>query len=101
MVLRGRILMIEDVKKLRKEKTKMKGTCTMCGKKRELTVVDEVTEVCQDCLDNEFIQCDECRQYWLYDAIKFYHLKDGRTLCEDCAEDIDDEDEIDFIEDHT
>ena len=42
----------------------------------------------------------ENKEYWLYDAIKFYNLKDGRTLCEHCAEDIDEE-EIDFIEDHT
>lgn len=77
------------------------GTCTMCGTENQrLTVVDEVNHVCEECLDNEYIFCDECKEYWLYDAISFYHLKDDRTLCEHCAEDID-EDEIDFIEDHT
>ena len=78
-----------------------KGTCTMCGEKNcNLTIVDEVAHVCEDCLDNEYIQCDECKEYWLYDAIKFYNLKDGRTLCEHCAEDIN-EDQVDFIENHT
>ena len=78
-----------------------KGTCTMCGEENcNLTIVDEVAHVCEDCLDNEYIQCDECKEYWLYDAIKFYNLKDGRTLCEHCAEGID-EDQIDFIENHT
>ena len=78
-----------------------KGTCTMCGEENcTLTIVDEVAHVCEDCLDNEYIQCDECKEYWLYDAIKFYNLKDGRTLCEHCAEDID-EDQVDFIENHT
>ena len=78
-----------------------RGTCTMCGAEDcELTIVDEVEHVCEDCLDNEYIQCDECKEYWLYDAIKFYNLKDGRTLCEHCAEDISEED-IDFIENHT
>lgn len=78
-----------------------KGTCTMCGKENcEVTIVDEVEHVCEECLDNEYIFCDECKEYWLWDAIKFYHLKDDRTLCEHCAEDID-EDQIDFIENHT
>lgn len=78
-----------------------KGTCTMCGKKdTDLTIVDEVEHVCEDCLGNEYIQCDECKEYWLWDAILFYNLKDGRTLCEHCAEDID-EDEIESIDDWT
>lgn len=78
-----------------------KGTCTMCGAENEdLTIVDELNHVCEDCLDNEFILCDECGEYWRYDAIKFYNLKDGRTLCEHCAEDID-EDEIESIDNYT
>lgn len=78
-----------------------KGTCTMCGKKNtSLTVVDEEAHVCEDCLDNEYIQCEECGEYWLYDAIKFYHLKDEHILCEHCAEDVE-ESEVDFIENHT
>jgi hypothetical protein len=68
------------------------GTCTMCGKKDcELTIVDEVEHVCEECLGNEYIFCDECKQYWLWDAICFYNLKDGRTLCEHCGEDIPEE----------
>lgn len=78
-----------------------KGTCTMCGETDcNLTIVDEAAHVCEDCLDNEYIQCDECHEYWLWDAILFYNLKDGRTLCEHCAEDID-EDEIESINDWT
>lgn len=68
------------------------GTCTMCGKKDcELTIVDEVEHVCEECLGNEYIFCDECKEYWLWDAIRFYNLKDGRTLCEHCGEDISEE----------
>lgn len=70
-----------------------KGTCTMCGKKNcDLLIVDEVNHVCQNCLDNEFIYCDECQEYWLWDALVFYHMKDGRTICENCIEDFDEED---------
>lgn len=78
-----------------------KGTCTMCGKKNcDLTIVDEVAHVCEECLDNEYIFCDECKEYWLWDAIKFYNLKDGRTFCEHCAEDLDPE-EIESVDDWT
>lgn len=77
------------------------GTCTMCGRENcELTIVDEVEHVCEDCLDDEYIFCDECKEYWLWDAIKFYNLKDGRTFCEHCAEDVD-QDEVESISDFT
>jgi hypothetical protein len=77
------------------------GTCTECGEENcELTIVDEVTHVCEDCLDNEYIKCEECNQHWKWDSIKFFNLKDGRTLCEHCAEDIDKE-EIESIDDWT
>ena len=77
------------------------GTCTMCGKENcELTIVDEVEHVCEDCLGNEYIYCDECKEYWLWDAIQFYNLKDGRTLCEHCGEDVD-PDDVESIDDWT
>ena len=77
------------------------GTCTMCGEEDcELTIIDEVNHVCEDCLGNEYIFCDECEEYWLWTAVKFYNLKDGRTLCEHCAEDID-SDEVESISDWT
>lgn len=77
------------------------GTCTMCGEENcNLTIVDEKAHVCEDCLDNEYIFCEECKEYWLSDAVKFYNPKEGRTLCEHCAEDID-SDEVESIDDWT
>ena len=77
------------------------GTCTMCDAENcNLTIVDEKAHVCEDCLENEYILCDECGEYWLSDALKFYNLKDGRTLCEHCAEDVD-PDEVESIDDWT
>lgn len=77
------------------------GTCTMCGEEDcELTIVDEENHVCEDCLGDEYIFCDECEEYWNWMAIKFYNLKDGRTLCEHCAEDVD-PDEVESIDDWT
>lgn len=70
------------------------GTCSMCGKEDcELTVIDDVDHVCEDCLEEKFIFCDECQEYWQCDAIEFFYLDDGRVLCEHCAEDIDEDDE--------
>ena len=78
------------------------GTCTECGEENVMVnVVDDETILCDDCLGDDYIECDECHELWLYDAIKFYELKDGRTLCEYCAEDMLDEGELteDDIED--
>jgi hypothetical protein len=66
-----------------------KGTCTMCGaENQKLTIVDEEAHVCAECLDNEYFYCDECHEYWLCDAVEYFELEDGRTVCEYCAEDI-------------
>ena len=63
--------------------------CTMCGEEcDDVTVIDDETRVCEYCLGNEFIYCNECEEYWYFDAIDFYNLKDERTLCEHCAKDL-------------
>lgn len=71
-------------------------TCTDCGKTGcSLTVIDEVTAVCDQCLDARFIQCDECGEYWDDNAVEFTYLADDRCICEYCMENYD-EDEIDL-----
>jgi len=80
------------------------GTCTNCGKKKCLiTAVDEETMLCEDCLEDlDYIHCDECDEYWLWDAVCFLHLTDGRCLCENCAEDADvGADEVESIDNFT
>ena len=71
------------------------GTCTLCGKEAALTTVDDVTHVCPECLDANYFQCEECGESWDESYIEQFWLKDGRTICEHCREDFDDE-EIDF-----
>ena len=65
----------------------IKGKCTECGKKTTITIIDEVTKLCEDCIDElDYVLCDHCEEYWLYDVIKFYYMKNEKTLCEHCAE---------------
>ena len=72
------------------------GPCTQCGKENcHLTVVDEQIHVCDECLDANYFQCEECGEYWDDSYVEQFWLKDGRTICEHCREDFDDE-EIDF-----
>ena len=67
------------------------GACTLCGKEAELTIVDDVTRVCKDCLDANYFLCEECDEYWDDSYVEQFWLKDGRTICEHCREDFDDE----------
>ena len=86
---------------------KGQGTCTECGAEAEITVIDDVTMLCDNCIDElDYIECDCCHELWLWDAIKFYHIKDERTLCEHCAENLLEskelvKEDIDFVENHT
>lgn len=64
--------------------------CTECGKETNVTIVDEVTRLCDKCLDDlDYIECDCCHEYWQYDAVEFYENEDGKNICEYCYEDED------------
>lgn len=84
------------------------GTCTNCGEEDvEVTLIDEETSLCDDCIEElDYIECDCCHELWKWDALLFYHLKDGRTLCENCADDLMEDgelsdDDIESIDDYT
>jgi hypothetical protein len=67
--------------------------CTECGKETDVTIVDEVTRLCEDCLDElDYVECDNCHEYWLADVVEFYEREDGSTICEHCHEMLDEED---------
>ena len=77
------------------------GKCDWCGAEAELTDVED-SNICPECL-KEYTYCDKCCGYFPQDVMAVYHLKDGRTLCEDCAVYALNfsgltEDDIDFIE---
>ena len=70
------------------------GTCSDCGKENaELIILDDADRVCEDCLESSYIQCDVCGEYYGDAAIEFTYLDDGRTVCEYCMDDIEDEDD--------
>lgn len=78
------------------------GKCDWCGAEAELTNVED-SFLCPECL-KEYTPCDKCGGYFSTDVTPAYHLKDGRTLCEDCAVyDLNsgdlEEDDIDYIDD--
>lgn len=61
--------------------------CTECGAETEVIIIDEVTRLCEDCIDElNYIECDHCHEYWLADVIEFYETEDGGTVCEYCQE---------------
>ncbi len=62
----------------------MFGTCDICGNKADLHTVGEI-EICEDCLQENYIACDHCNGFYMKKDTIVYYLKDGRVLCEDCA----------------
>ena len=71
------------------------GKCTNCGLDNvELNVLDDVNHICNDCLDGNYFFCEDCNQYWHCDYVERYELSDGRTVCEHCLEDVDDDEPV-------
>lgn len=65
------------------------GKCIVCEKENlKVTLIDEGCPVCDKCLEY-FEHCDACDEYWDPEQRAFYHLTDGRILCEVCAKGID------------
>ena len=70
------------------------GRCTCCGREAHVVGIDDVTALCGECLGNsDYIQCDECGEYWNAEYVEFVTTDDGRTICEYCTEDMDAQDE--------
>ena len=68
------------------------GTCTDCGKENcNLIILDEVDQLCQECLDSVYTQCDICGEYWPDGVVEFTLTDDEKMVCEYCMEDMDDE----------
>ena len=70
------------------------GICSCCGKQADrLTMIDDETAVCDRCLDNRYIRCDQCGEYYSDDGnVEMYEVN-GMTVCEYCYEEMDESDE--------
>lgn len=67
--------------------------CTECGEKTEVTIIDDETRLCEDCIDElDYVECDHCHEFWLADVIDFVETEDGSIICEHCQELLDEED---------
>lgn len=72
------------------------GTCTRCKKANcQLTIIDEVDHVCDECLDTFYTQCDDCGEYWEDSYVEFFVTADDRLICEHCRENYDDDEIVD------
>lgn len=66
--------------------------CTECGTETEVIIVDDETRLCESCLDElDYIECDNCHEYWQADAVEFFETEDGENICEHCQEILDEE----------
>lgn len=69
------------------------STCDMCGKENcEVTMVDECTYVCDQCLAISYFKCADCGEYWNDSFVEPVWLKNGDSICQYCAEDHDPDD---------
>lgn len=69
--------------------------CTECGEEKDVIIVDEVTRLCEDCLNElDYFECDHCHEYCLAEVVDSYYLKNGNTLCEHCYDSLLEDGEI-------
>lgn len=63
--------------------------CTECGKRKKVWLIREDVRLCDDCVEeSDWWKCDVCGDFYIWDAVEWTDLPDGRTACEYCMEDI-------------
>lgn len=62
------------------------GDCGRCGAHDVLVATVGYTDtVCKSCLEEYYIYCPCCEEYWDSEMYDFVEAKDGRILCSECA----------------
>lgn len=61
--------------------------CEFCGSEEDVEYVDlgGMYYICRECLERNYMQCDRCGA-WNdpSDLFKYYDLKTGECVCQDC-----------------
>lgn len=66
------------------------GKCSKCGRKKTVWQIREDLVLCERCADKlDWVQCDICKDFFPFGDVEFTELPDGRTVCEYCAEDLE------------
>ena len=69
------------------------GTCTECGTENVKVIsFDDGACLCEECIDSLYEKCDICDEYFEPEYVEFFVHKDGRMICEYCAENFDADD---------
>ena len=60
--------------------------CEFCGSRKGVKLIDlgEMTYICRDCLESEYMQCDRCGGWNDPHLTKYYYLQSGEDVCQDC-----------------
>ena len=69
------------------------GKCTECDTENvQVVCFDDGSALCEECLDSMYQLCDVCGEYYDPEYVEFFVHKDGRMICEYCADDFDSDD---------
>lgn len=76
-----------------------KGTCSECGANdQDLFPINDMDHLCPACLDDLYFFCDICKEYYHYEHWEYFDMKDGRIVCENCRDEVDDDQILDIEE---
>lgn len=73
---------------------RVRGKCTHCEKRRMVTILCDDLQVCAECLETWYTQCDICGEYWDPGITEMEYVESmDKIVCEHCLADLDIEEE--------
>ncbi len=65
------------------------NVCSFCKTvhyKDDFTTAADGKSYCEDCIEERFIRCNHCEEYYFIDNVDGSYASDGEWYCEDCIE---------------